>query len=463
MQLRTNQIEPVKAGVDFFNNTKNVVPSIIVAPTAFGKSWVIAHIAQGINDNLVILQPSKELLEQNYTKFTLLGGVAEIYSASFNRKNIGCITYATIGSIKDIGSRFKELGFTKMIIDETHLYPRNSDSMLGKFLKDSEITHVLGLSATPLKLQTNTDFDGNTFSKLSMLTSRSKKGKFFKEMIYVSQIQEIIELGFWSKLIYEEYNIEEGKLVYNSSRSDFTEESINAVYESNNLNQKIYQKIQELPDRKSIVVFVPSVAEAIKLSRIIDNSVAVYGDMKPKDRDAAFSGFRSGEIRVLINFNMVSVGIDIPDIDCLILGRSTASLPWYYQAIGRGTRISPTKKDCLIVDFSGNVKRFGRVEFLKFIKVKNTWQLKGEDDRLLTGVPIHLIGKERKESEDFVITEKEPIITFGKWKDKHIKDVPESYLKWMVGGDFEWKKWNMFLKKDIEKLLAEKEALVLTK
>lgn len=69
-----------------------------------------------------------------------------------------------------------------MLIDEAHLYPRESDSMLGKFLEESGITHVLGITATPVKLQTNRDLDGNTFSKLVMLTSRSKKGNFSRTL-----------------------------------------------------------------------------------------------------------------------------------------------------------------------------------------------------------------------------------------------------------------------------------------
>ena len=65
VQLRPNQIEPVKRGVEFFKQ-KKAVPSIIVAPTAFGKSIVIAQIAKEVDEKLLVIQPSKELLEQNY-------------------------------------------------------------------------------------------------------------------------------------------------------------------------------------------------------------------------------------------------------------------------------------------------------------------------------------------------------------------------------------------------------------
>ncbi len=179
--LRQNQKVPINKAIRFFQEP-NPKPSLIVLPTAWGKSILTAFVAQNANDKLIMLQPSKELLEQNYTKYlNLCNGFANagIYSASFGRKEIMQVTYATIGSIKALGAKFKQLGFTKMLIDEAHLYPREADSMLGTFLKDSGITHVLGITATPVKLQTNRDLEGNTFSKLVMLTSRSKKGNFY--------------------------------------------------------------------------------------------------------------------------------------------------------------------------------------------------------------------------------------------------------------------------------------------
>lgn len=184
IQLRTNQYEPIQKAIEFFKEEKPK-PSLIVLPTAWGKSILTAYVALNCNDRLLVLQPSKELLEQNITKYFALcnelSANVGIYSASFNRKEIAKITYATIGSIKNLGERFKEMGFTKMLIDEAHLYPREADSMLGRFLKDSGITHVLGITATPVKLQQNYDQNGGTFSKLVMLTSRSRKEIFSKK------------------------------------------------------------------------------------------------------------------------------------------------------------------------------------------------------------------------------------------------------------------------------------------
>lgn len=446
MKLRSNQEKPVEIGIEYFKQDKPA-PAIIVAPTAFGKSICIAKIAESVTENILILQPSKELLEQNYHKYILLGGTASIYSASFGKKQISSTTYATIGSIASIGSKFKELGFTKMIIDEAHLYPRNVDSMLGRFLESSGITHVLGLTATPLKLQANRDKDGNNFSKLVMLTSRSKKGQFFKDIIYVSQVQEMVDLGYWSKLEYEQYVIDEGKLVYNSTKADYTEESLKAVYESNDTTNKIIQKLSELTNRKSIIVFVPSIADAINLSRKVPNSIAIYGDMNKKDRDRAITQFKKGTLKVVFNVNVLSVGFDHPELDTIICARPTASLAWFYQALGRGTRIHPNKKDCLIVDFSLNVKKFGKIEKLYFVK-ENIWKLYGEGGNLLTGVPLHEIGQHNEATES---APKKVIMSFGKHNGKEVKDIDKGYRDWMLK-NITWNPYNNKIKKEIERL-----------
>ena len=265
MKLRENQIEPVKKGVEFFQQ-KKAVPSIIVAPTAFGKSIVIAEIAHQLGEKLLVIQPSKELLEQNYNKFINLGGEAKIYSAAMGEKEIGEVTYATIGSIVNIAHKFNTLGIKKVIIDECDRFPREPGGMLRRFLTAAKITHVLGLTATPLKLQTNLNDVGRSYSKLVMLTSKSKKGNYFKEVIHVAQIEDMVQNNYWSPLVYESYDFETGGLVYNSSYADYTDDSIQRAYKQQDIGGKIIKKISDMPNRKSILVAVPSVEAAIELS-----------------------------------------------------------------------------------------------------------------------------------------------------------------------------------------------------
>lgn len=451
--LRENQSEPIAKAIQFFQE-KKPKPSLIVLPTAWGKSILTAFVAKNTDDRLLVLQPSKELLEQNYTKYLNLcgyfGANAGIYSASFGRREIAQITYATIGSIKNLGETFKRYGFTKMLIDEAHLYPREADSMLGRFLKDSGITHVLGITATPVKLQTNRDKDGQTFSKLVMLTSRSKKGNFYKDIIHVGQVQEMVRLGFWSPLLYETASFDDSLLVFNSSKSEYTEDSVQRAYDANGGTQGITDTLDKHPERKHVLAFVPSVQDAIDLSQRYPNSGVIYGEQDKREREQTVARFRSGEIRVLFNVRVLSTGFDFTGIDCIVLGISTASIALYYQIIGRGTRIDPEKRDCLISDLGGNVERFGRVEDIVFEKGR-LWRMFGTGGRLLSGIPIHDIGKYSREDTQAIDAQKVApieVMPFGKYQGERIANIPLNYRQWMIRS-FDWNARNEKLRQSI--------------
>lgn len=377
--LRNNQLQPVSLGIDFFSQPNE--PAIITMPVAAGKSHVIANIVDGINDKVLIISPTVELLQQNIQKFRDLGKHAVIHSASAGQKLIDKVVYATIGSIYQKGEYFKKMGFTKMIIDECHSYPRGS-GMLRTFIKDAGITHSLGFTATPFKLVQY--LNGKIRSNyLQMLTNM---GDFYKSLLHVTPIKDMLDNGYWSPFVYEQYDTDTSRLRFNSTRSDYTEESLNEVYYGNNIEQNIVNRIKNC-NRKSIIVFVPNVSTAIYLSKKVDNSVAVYGEMDKKLRKEYIDKFKAGEIRVIFNVNVLSIGFDSPNVDCIILARPTASLAMFYQQQGRGARIHPDKKDCLVVDFSGNVKRFGRIENLEYRKL-GSWHLYGENNKLLTGIPF---------------------------------------------------------------------------
>ena len=451
--LRENQSEPIAKAIQFFQEEKPK-QSLIVLPTAWGKSILTAFVAKNTTDRLLVLQPSKELLEQNYCKYMNLcgdfGTNAGIYSASFGRKEIAQITYATIGSIKNLGETFKRYGFTKMLIDEAHLYPREADSMLGRFLKDSGITHVLGITATPVKLQTNRDRDGQTFSKLVMLTSRSKKGNFYKDIIHVGQVQEMVRLGFWSPLLYETASFDDSLLVFNSSKSEYTEDSVQRAYDANGGTQGITDTLDKHPERKHVLAFVPSVQDAIDLSQRYPNSGVIYGEQDKREREQTVARFRSGDIRVLFNVRVLSTGFDFTGIDCIVLGISTASIALYYQIIGRGTRIDPEKRDCLISDLGGNVERFGRVEDIIFEKGR-LWRMFGTGGRLLSGIPIHDIGKYSREDTQAIDAQKVApieVMPFGKYQGERIANIPLNYRQWRIRS-FDWNARNEKLRQSI--------------
>lgn len=455
--LRPNQKEAVEKAIHYFREDEPT-PALMVLPTAWGKSILAAEVAAACPEPILVVQPTKELLEQNLSKYRQLCGTlapAGIYSASFGKRQIDHVTFATIGSIKSLGAQFRALGFRKMLIDEAHLYPRKEQSMLGEFLRDSGIRQVLGITATPLKLESFSEKQGEKFDKWSelvMLTNPSPSGTFFKRILHVGQIQEMTALGYWSPLRYEVLPFDRHLLVMTSTGTDYTEDSIVSAYVANNVRQNIIAAIDYHSERRHILAFVPSVEEAQQLATLVPGSAYVSGEMPKKERAEIIKGFRSGQIRTVFNCQILSTGFDYPEIDMIITGYSTASVAKHYQVIGRGVRVHPDKRSCVVVDAGGNVERFGRVEDIRF-EYDRRWRMFGTDGVLLTGIPIGGIGAFTR---DDVLRLRQgsygyPVMNFGKHKGKRLDQIPCGYLQWLAGsGQAEG---NFFLRTEILRAL----------
>ena len=57
----------------------------------------------------------------------------------------------------------------------------------------------------------------------------------------------------------------------------------------------------------------------------------IDGSTPKSERDRIINAFRTGEIMVLCNVDLISEGFDVPDCGCAILLRPTKSLTLYIQ------------------------------------------------------------------------------------------------------------------------------------
>lgn len=458
---RNYQKKAIELGVQFFKKENNK-PSIMVCPTAYGKSILPAFISKELNSNILILQPSKELLEQNVDKYFLLTGkMPSIYSASQKKKQIGKITYATIGSIKNLGEEFKKNNFKYLIIDECHAYPRGEEGMLRKFLVNSDIKLILGLTATPFKLQTNS-YNRENYSLNKMLTSKSKHGNLFKEINYIYQIEDIVKENYWANIKYDIINQDTSDLIFNSTKSDYTENSIQRFYLKNQINKNIISILFKYSDKKSILISVPSIEDCYNLQKDLKkvniDSEVVHSNLNIKERSYLIDNFKSQKIRIIIQVGVLSIGFDHPLLDLLIMTRPTASLSFYYQLCGRVTRVHKDKKEGVIVDLCNNFQRFGDITKYKFVFNNNKWWLINENYDKLTDVPINTIGDISNklyplEKKDLAISEK--IINFGKYKGTKLIEIPPSYRQFILD-KFKKNKYNKELLEDLQYLQNKK-------
>jgi len=80
-------------------------------------------------------------------------------------------------------------------------------------------------------------------------------------------------------------------------------------------------------------------------------------------REEVIARLESGATRIIVNCFLMSYGIDIPSVECIILARPTRSLTMYLQQVGRGLRASSGKTECILIDHGHVVETLGLPQF----------------------------------------------------------------------------------------------------
>lgn len=438
-QPRPYQVPAIKKMVDFF--LYGFKPSLMVLPVAWGKSWLIAFAIIELKKKdpeakFLVTSLSKELIEQDYEKYVECGGVAGIYSASLGRKEIMDVTFATIASIESNPEAIREMGIKYLIIDEAHV---GSDRHNQAFVltRKAGILKVCGLTASPIVM--GKSLGGG--SELRMM-NRARKS-FFTEIIHVTQPHEVIDNKSWTPINYiVPKNIREVSLQSNTTGADFTEKSTIVYLKSNRIKDRIVEAVKHLQSkgRKHTLIFVRSVEYAHELKELIPDSEVIHGKVnKTKDRPKMIADFKSGKIKVMINVDILGTGFDFPEMDSMIHARPTKSVVIWYQHVGRLVRIHPDKKDTDLIDFSGNFKRFGRVEDFTFEKDPILGWGMFSGDRLLTNVDLSSskqIFKTKTEIKLVHNDSKSYLWPIGKHKGTELEKLPKSYLEWICSSEF---------------------------
>lgn len=360
---------------------------LCVLPTGAGKSIVIAKLAEELNQDILILQPSKEILEQNVSKLSQYVDPEEIgvYSASMNMKIIKKYTFATVQSIYTKPEEFAH--FKIVLIDEAHnLNPKKGKSMFTSLLKQMGDPKVIGFTATPYRIMTgyrkeNTPFGYEIVAYPAIKLVNRVQPRFWHRIIFNINNHELVDAGYLVPLRYLDSSLfRHEDIPLNKSATEFDWDAVDAQIERHKYT--IMDGIKELlRSHKSILVFCNSVKQAEdmadELCAVMGNphiATSVSSATKPKDRDEIISGFKNGSVRVVFNVGVLTTGFDHPSLDCIVLARPTRSLALYYQILGRGVRKADGKEYCTVVDFTSTVKNLGAVEGIKLIKEKN-WEI----------------------------------------------------------------------------------------
>ncbi len=119
-------------------------------------------------------------------------------------------------------------------------------------------------------------------------------------------------------------------------------------------------------DGEPSVVFASTIEHSkILVSKLLAEGIQaehIEADTSPKDREETLKRLESGETKIVSNVGILTTGVDIPYLKCVILMRPTKSYNLYIQMIGRGTRVTDTKTSFVVLDHANNLQEHGPIE-----------------------------------------------------------------------------------------------------
>lgn len=252
-----------------------------------------------------------------------------------------------------------------VIVDEAHLMamPKEGeepDDQYGRILQRlwqyNSRARLLAVTATPYRLS-----EGYIFG-------RRHKGKlrpYFKELHHKITTGELEALGFLAPLkgvtaVPDDFNLDQVGFVageYNLGRlSDLMERQVHIA-------SAVKAWKEHASDRKKTLAFCVTIRHAETLAKAFNDAgipaLAIHSELDPMENYTRMQALENGTARVFTSVAKLTTGMDVPDIDCILMCRATKSTALYKQKIGRGQRIAPGKTDCLVIDMVGNNEEHG--------------------------------------------------------------------------------------------------------
>lgn len=357
MILRQYQTECVDAIWDSLCASDTSRP-LAVLPTGAGKSLVLAALINRAPDaRIVVLAHRKELLSQNASKIAAVAGIPPaqmgVMCAGLKQRKAMRVTVA---SIQTVVNRPEELGPINLaIVDEAHLISHNTNSSYQKLfagLKEQNPKfRIAGLTATPFRMGTGLLYKGPK--------------AVFSDMCCNIPMRRLIDEGYLSPLISRHSKEQVNTEGVATQHGDFVVSQLSTKVDDI-LPQILDECIEKGKDRRSWLLFFPSVEIAEKAALLLNEkgvpSEVIIG--RSENRLAVFHRHKIGATRAICSVDVLTTGYDAPYIDMLVLARPTKSVGLFVQMVGRGSRLSPEtfKKNCLVLDFGGNIERHGPVD-----------------------------------------------------------------------------------------------------
>ena len=365
MSFETARLEPNSMQVAFTNNLKKAIDrgndrALLISATGTGKTYASAF---GVRDALpsegkvLFIVHRKQILRQAIASYkrvfganrsmALLTGEDQNYDSILNADFV--FAMITMVSKDEVLERFGKRAFKTIVVDEVHHASANSYQKVMKYFKPD---FWLGMTATPDRT------DGGNIYEL-----------FNHNIVYEIRLQQALENDllcpfhyFGIKDIAFDETANADELIKKIEKGDLTvfnqltrDERVNYV-----MDQAAYYGF--CGERVKGLIFCSSVSEARALSEKFNEkgwkTMALSGDDSDDERREAIerlvSDGQEDYLDYILTVNIFNEGVDLPEINQVIMLRPTQSAIVFIQQLGRGLRKRTGKDYVVILDFIGN-------------------------------------------------------------------------------------------------------------
>ena len=317
---------------------------LLVVPTGGGKTVVFAEIARlEQRRRVLIVAHRRELIRQASAKLTAAGVPHGIIAPGYPVTD-HAVQVASVQTLARRPDRMR--GYGVIIVDEAH------HSVAGAWRKVIDANpgaRVMGVTATPLRL------DGRGLGRAA--------GGVFDSIVLGPTIAALQAEGF---LVRARVFGPARKLDVSGLRSragDFASEDVEVLMGRPQVVGDAVAEYGRLCPGKPAIAFCASVKHAEVVAAAFCaggyHAVSVSGDSPDNVRDSAIAGLADGSVQVLCCADLISEGLDVPAVACVILLRPTKSLCLHVQQVGRGLRPADDKTELVVLDHAGNSFRHG--------------------------------------------------------------------------------------------------------
>jgi ATP-dependent helicase IRC3 len=382
--------------------------------TGLGKGALFSMLPEALNlgsDRMLVVAHREELIDQAVDKLKEWNPKTTV-GVEMGERRCSPSDQIVVASVQTLGrsnsnriQQFNPGDFRIVVQDECHHSASQTYMNVLRHFRVYEDTHRLcvGLTATPNRM------DGKGL------------GAIFQEIVDSYGIFPAVKDGWLTKPCGKRIRTNADLNSLKTLAGDFSKGELSGTVNTPQQNDLTVRAWLEHADGLLTIVYCVDVEHVKELTKAFKGygvaAEGVWGD--DPDRADKVKYHMAGQLKVLINCELLTEGHDDWRVQCIVNSRPTQSEGLYTQIIGRGTRIPKKqfmegydnlndaraagvfipKETCLVLDMVGNTSRHSLVTLPSLFGMSHEMDLKGKS--VVEAVEKLEELKQKKPSVDF--------------------------------------------------------------